>query len=113
MLLVQVWLLSTWLSSAHAASSPLSLIIPLALPLATAVELLASPRSGPLSFRAPHESRYAKGAAPLLTPADLEGFVQSEASAAGLSSTLIETVAYGLAFFLFELRPLGLGMSAR
>jgi len=55
-----------------------------------------------LSFRAPHESRY-EGHAAALTPSDLEGFVASEASAVGLRSTLIETVRYGLTFFLFEL----------
>jgi len=60
-----------------------------------------------LSFRAPHESRYAKSDAPLLTPSDLEGFIDGEARAAGMQSTLVETVAYGLSFFLFELRTLG------
>ena len=50
-MLLQVWLLLSWLSSDGA--SLLSWLVPLALPLVTSIDLLLSRRSGPLSFRLP------------------------------------------------------------
>ena len=55
-----------------------------------------------LTFRASHDSRY-DAAAPRLELADLQAFVAAEARAVGLRCTVLETVAYGLTFCLFEL----------
>ena len=55
-----------------------------------------------LGFRDPHDSRY-DAEAPRLGLADLQAFVACEAQAVGLRCSVLETIAYGLTFCLFEL----------
>lgn len=57
-----------------------------------------------VGFRDPHDSRYGPHA-PRLGLADLQAFVACEALAVGLRCTVLETIAYGLTFCLFELVP--------